>query len=414
MHVLMSAMPFGGHQPPMRGIAAELVRRGHRVTYYTGAKYRDGAERDGATWLPWRQATDFDANNLAAAFPTMRRGRGLGAVLDSFGQLFFGTGPEQLADVSRLHGDDPVDLVISEDTCVAGSFLHDARAVPWVGVALGLVGLSSRHQPPAGFPLSPGRGRWGRGRDAALRATADVTFNRWMLRRLNEARARAGLAPTTTLDSLYSRRLHLCQGVAGLDYPRPDAPEFLQYIGDAAVGTRTGTEPEWFADLDPTRPLVHVTAGTLDTTSTLVERTVTALAGTPAQVVAGGDPALVPPAANVIAPGWVPHDLLLPRTSVVVTNGGFGAVLASLSHGVPLVVAPGGEDKPMVARRVAHAGAGLDLRRAEPSPARIRAAVEACLGDSEYRRAARSLADEFAVAGGAARGADLIEASMRA
>ena len=25
MHVLMSAMPFGGHQPPMRGIAAELV-----------------------------------------------------------------------------------------------------------------------------------------------------------------------------------------------------------------------------------------------------------------------------------------------------------------------------------------------------------------------------------------------------
>lgn len=414
MHVLMSAMPFGGHQPPMRGIAAELVRRGHRVTYYTGAKYRDGAERVGATWLPWRQATDFDDNNLAAAFPTMRRGRGLGAVLDSFGQLFFGTGPEQLADVSRLHDDDPIDLVISEDTCVAGSFLHDARAVPWVGVALGLVGLSSRHQPPAGFPLSPGRGRWGRGRDAALRATADVTFNRWMLRRLNEARARAGLAPTTTLDSLYSRRLHLCQGVAGLDYPRPDAPEFLQYIGDAAVGTRTGAEPEWFADLDPARPLVHVTAGTLDTTSTLVERTVTALADTHAQVVAGGDPALVPPGADVIAPGWVLHDLLLPRTAVVVTNGGFGAVIASLSHGVPLVVAPGGEDKPMVARRVAHAGAGLDLRRAEPSPARIRAAVEACLGDSEYRRAARSLADEFAVAGGAARGADLIEASMRA
>ena len=73
-----------------------------------------------------------------------------------------------------------------------------------------------------------------------------------------------------------------------------------------------------------------------------------------------------------------------------------------------------GADHHHAALVVAHAGAGLDLRRAEPSPARIRAAVEACLGDSEYRRAARSLADEFAVAGGAARGADLIEASMRA
>lgn len=76
MHVLMSAMPFGGHQPPMRGIAAELVRRGHRVTYYTGAKYRDGAERDGATWLPWRQATDFDATTSRPRFRRCAAGAG--------------------------------------------------------------------------------------------------------------------------------------------------------------------------------------------------------------------------------------------------------------------------------------------------------------------------------------------------
>lgn len=415
-HVLVTTTPFGGHQPPLVGVAGELVRRGHRVTYYTGARYREVAQRCGARWLPWRSAQDFDDSDLAATFPDMATGDGLGAMFDSFRQLFFGTGPGQLRDLSRLDSADRVDVVVGETTCVGASFLHEARGVPWAGFSLSPIALSSRHTPPIGLPVLPGRGPLGRARDRALNAAVGATLGAAMRALLNEARRAAGLPQTALLamDALCSPQLQLAQGVWGLEYARPDAPDHMSLVGDTAAGTRgAGHTPDWLAALDARRPIVHVTPGTLDDSGDVVTAAVEALRGTPAQVVVGGDPGRVPPAGNVVAPGWVPHDLLLPRTSVVVTNGGYGGVLAALAHGVPVVVVPGGQDKPEVARRVAWSGAGLDLRRRRPAPARVRAAVEACLGDSPYRRAAHGLADDFAAAGGAPRAADLIEQLLR-
>lgn len=109
-HVLVSTTPFGGHQPPLVGLTAALVRRGHRVTYFTGAKYASAATGVGATWLPWHEAHDFDDADLASAFPRVSAARGLSALFVSFEDVFFGTGPGQLRDLCRLHDDDPVDV----------------------------------------------------------------------------------------------------------------------------------------------------------------------------------------------------------------------------------------------------------------------------------------------------------------
>ena len=70
--------------------------------------------------------------------------------------------------------------------------------------------------------------------------------------------------------------------------------------------------------------------------------------------------------ANARQAPFLPYDRLLPRTSVTVTNGGWGGVLASLAAGVPLVVAGGTLDKPEIARRVAWSGTGVDLRTGTP------------------------------------------------
>ncbi|GAB3796316.1 hypothetical protein GCM10027605_04040 [Micromonospora zhanjiangensis] len=112
---------------------------------------------------------------------------------------------------------------------------------------------------------------------------------------------------------------------------------------------------------------------------------------------------------NVRAAAFLPHDLLLPLVDVMVTNGGWGGVLAAVEHGVPLVVAGGSLDKPEVARRVARAGVGLDLRTGEPGRRRIRRAVATVLDGPEFRRRARALAAELAAAGGIPAAADLVE-----
>jgi UDP:flavonoid glycosyltransferase YjiC (YdhE family) len=94
---------------------------------------------------------------------------------------------------------------------------------------------------------------------------------------------------------------------------------------------------------------------------------------------------------------------------VVVSNGGWGGVLASLAAGVPLVVAGGTLDKPEIARRVAASGAGIDLRTGRPSPARVREAVERVLAEPAYRDRAGRVAASLARHGGVVAAADLVE-----
>ena len=109
----------------------------------------------------------------------------------------------------------------------------------------------------------------------------------------------------------------------------------------------------------------------------------------------------------------MPHSWLLPHTSVMVTNGGFGGVQAALSNGVPLVVAGATEDKPEVAARVAWAGVGVDLRTGSPTPERIRAAVREVLDGKRYATRAAELGHGYATREAGVDSAALIEQLVR-
>jgi len=99
----------------------------------------------------------------------------------------------------------------------------------------------------------------------------------------------------------------------------------------------------------------------------------------------------------------------LPETSVFVTNGGWGGVLASLAAGVPQVIAGGDIDKPAIAAWVARAGAGINLRTGQPKPEAVAAAVREILTDPGYAKRARQIGVELATLGGAQKSADLLE-----
>ena len=123
---------------------------------------------------------------------------------------------------------------------------------------------------------------------------------------------------------------------------------------------RRATVPPWWSELDADRPVVHVTQGTIDNADLgrLLEPTIEALDGEDVIVVAttgGRDASQLKVALplNTYVAEYIPHDLLLSKVNVMVTNGGYGAVQRALSAGVPLVVAGNTEDKPEVAARVA-------------------------------------------------------------
>jgi UDP:flavonoid glycosyltransferase YjiC (YdhE family) len=158
--------------------------------------------------------------------------------------------------------------------------------------------------------------------------------------------------------------------------------------------------PAFWHGLNGTRPIVHVTQGTIsDAEPVLIAPALEGLANEDLLVVVatgGRAPDCiglrnVPRNARIAT--FISYPELLPKTSVMVTNG--GGVQMALAHGVPLVVAGTSEDKPEVATRVACAGAGMNLKTAAPKPEQVRGAVDALLHQARFREWARALAAEY-------------------
>jgi UDP:flavonoid glycosyltransferase YjiC (YdhE family) len=368
-------MPFAGHVGALAAVSDELVQRGHDVVVHTGAKYRHRFE--GAEWLPWTQAPDFDDAELARTFPSIGNGKGLRANFANIRDVLVGTGAAQARDVLETE----FDLVVTDHLAFGAAMAAEIRGTPRVTVAVTpLVTTSPFVRRLSGL-------------------IADGMFNRM--------RAEVGLKPQAGgLEAFYSPDLVLAQGVAGLETAR--VPRQVRFVGRLTSAPPKGDLPQWWGDLDG-RTVVHVTQGTLETNpDDLLRPAIEQLAQLDALIVCttGGASWTGAVPENVRVAPFIPHDLLLARTDVMITNGGWGGVLAALEAGTPLVVVPGELDKAQVARRVERAGAGIVRRE----PARLAEAVGQVLTQPGHRERARELGREIAEAGGAAKAADLVEA----
>ena len=92
---------------------------------------------------------------------------------------------------------------------------------------------------------------------------------------------------------------------------------------------------------------------------------------------------------------YVPQTLLFPRCALVVSHGGSGTIMTTLTNGLPMVVVPIAADQPENAERCAALGVARVVNVAEMSPACARRAVLDVLGEPSYRRAAAALRDEI-------------------
>lgn len=418
----MTSMPFAGHARPVRAVAAELVRRGHDVRVYTGRSYVPLFDEVGARGVPWRAAPDFDERDLGATFPRMQDAKGFRQVLINLQDLFLGTAPAQCDDLLAIAADEPWDLIAGDPMALGTRFAAERMGSRWATVSPIAVWPPGKGIPPTGLGLTPGRGLVGKARDAVLGAGARA--GTVALTRLYQGtREQVDLArDTETFATMwYSPQLVVAAGSPGLDYPRHDLGEHIRFVGDLTddgVATSPAALPAWWSDIEQSGvPVVHVTQGTANVDpGDLILPTLEALADEDVLVVVGlghrTDPLPVPLPANARVATMVPYPQLLPRVSVMITNGGYGAVLQALRHDVPLIVAGGDLDKPEIAARIGWHGAGVNLRTGTPRPAAIADAYRRVAADPSFRSTAARLGSELRSLGGTRAAADLLEAHL--
>jgi MGT family glycosyltransferase len=414
--VLVAVMPFTGHVAPFRAVVRELVGRGHDVRVYTGAAFRDGFEALGARFVPWSEAPDFDENNLSATFPALRGRPGPRQLIANIEQLFLRTGGGQHADLLAAWTAEPWDVLLGDALSTGASLIAETSGCRWASLSVVPLSVPSKDLPPVGLRLKPHHGPIGGARDAALRRLADVA-SAPLQRAYQQTRAAVKLPPTDQhfYAAWLSPQCLLALGSPALDYERSDPPPNLVYVG-AIPATSDWPLPEWWGQITAaTRPVVYVTQGTQNVEPTdLLEPALAALSARNVVVVATTGvrgrtrlPFSVP--AGMRVADFVPQDRLMPHTSVMITNGGWGGVLGALSAGVPLVLAGGDLDKPEVAARVAYAGAGIDLKTGRPNAAQVLAAYDRVATEPAFRAAAEHIGAELRRLGGASRIVEEVE-----
>ncbi len=167
---------------------------------------------------------------------------------------------------------------------------------------------------------------------------------------------------------------------------------------ETADGGNSKAAPKWISELPEGRPVVHVTLGTTEANRTpgLYRTLVDALRGEPYEVVVSMGRDFAPdetgaPAGNVRVERYVDHAALLPRCTVVVSNGGYGTLMASLAHGLPSVIVPIQADQPRNASQAAHLGFAEVVTRPSWTVDAIRAAVRRVLDSPHYAERARDV-----------------------
>jgi UDP:flavonoid glycosyltransferase YjiC (YdhE family) len=402
--VMIAVMPFAGHVAPLAAVATAFVDAGHAVRVYTGRAHAPRFEALGAEVLPWSRAPDFDEHDLAATFPTLRGRKGPRQMLANVEQVFIGTAAAQGDDLVAAYEERPWEVIVADGLSLGARFASEHTGTPWVTVTIVPLTIPTPELPPPGFGLRPARGPLGRARDRLLHAALAVASRG--LRRVYEAqRAASGLPPSTEpFDrAFHSPDLVCASGIPELEWPRRGWPVPVEFVGALAPTGAAGAAepPPWWDDLPAGGPLVLVTQGTLNVDpDDLIRPTFAALGRQPLSMVATTGradapelPFASPPNAHVA--GLVDYAALLPRLDAMITNGGWGGVLAALAHGVPLIAAGGDLDKPEIAARIAWAGAGIDLRTGTPQPAAILRAWRRLSMDPGYRENAERLGREL-------------------
>jgi MGT family glycosyltransferase len=397
---LFFSVPAYGHVYPSLSLVAELAQRGHRVVYVTTETFRHTVEVLGAEFHPYTAAVPDDyfvANNLDGDRPLL------------VSCSLITTAEQALPEALALARQVQPDYIMFDVACTWGQLVARILNLPAI-VSSSLVPLTT---PPLRDLLVPDM-------LGIILYIAAVDFLKGLeaSRRSKALAAKYNIEPLGWLDILNGK------GDLIISYGSTYFQPYLNTVASNVcfIGRRLSDAP-----IDPSfsfervdgRRLIYISLGTINNDDISFFKTcIDALAGSDNFVIMStGQPinsdmfGALPD--NIAIYDWVPQHDVLRRTSVFISHSGLGSVHDSLYFGVPLLLIPQQGDQYFVAKRVVELGAGLLLKKHQVTVEAIRTNTAKLLAEPRFKTEAVRIGDSFREAGGAAKGADEIEALLR-
>ena len=385
-------IPAHGHTNPMLPVAAELVRRGHTVRFYsfggTGGlpDFSDKIRKTGAefvacdAYMPEVNAEEVAGLKRVSITEMTVQAIRITLAMDAFLDAEFKTFRP--------------DVVYTDSACFWGKLNAWKHQVPMVvsTSTFAFNQLSSQYMkhPPAEI--------------------ADMIFG---LPRIGRA-----LKSMEPYGYKVKNPLSLVQSDNKTDSVVYTSRRFQPYAGSFS-GHYAFVGPSVFSDVVPNkkkvRPLVYISMGTvINDRPDFYGKCFEALKDLNADVLISCGNAVdrkklgIPPENFELKP-YVDQLDVLSRADVFITHCGMNSVSESLYMATPMVLYPQTGEQFAVAKRAAELGAGVLLK--DDSVAGIRAAVQTILDHASYREAAEACSRDFRSCSGPSGAADFIESA---
>ena len=396
---------------PYIGLAVELKARGHTPVVATAGIYREPVERAGIEYA--HVGPDLDATDTTLYERVMHPTRGSEVIVRELLLPKLAETYEQLRGVAA-----GADLLVTHPITYAAPIVGEHEGLPWVSTVLAPMLFFSAADLPV-FSQAPSfvharkLGVWAARLMVGL---ARNSTNAWV-EPVYRFRAQLGLprGGHPMFEGMFSPHLTLALFSRVLGLPQPDWPQNVETTGFVFYNGPDALDPklEAFLAAGP-RPVVF-TLGTsaVGAAGRFYHESAAAAArlGVRAVLLTGGFAQNVPdgPASpNVLLVDRAPHQLLFPRASAVVHQGGVGTTGQALRCGHPMIVVPHGHDQPDNAYRVRKLGVSRTIYPRRYQAAHVARELERVLAD-DYRKRAQATAAAVRKEGGAAAAAAAIE-----
>lgn len=385
---LFLPMPAHGHVNPTLAVAAELVARGHEVTYLLPDEYRAVVTATGAT------VAGFDWQSPEP--PPMTADSGL-ALRMTFERLM-DTAEQVATPLLELHDRLRPDVVVGEPMSLWGSLLAAARSVTTVQLSTSYV-------------MGPGSPMAQRMAAAMPGGRPPVDFGR-----LAALGTRYGAQVDDPGALLWGSAAEKLVFMPAEFHPEHEAFDSSVHFVGPSAGRPEPVNGFDMAKLDAT-PGIYISLGTVfNKQRAFFESCLEAFGGGDRPLVlnhgsrlsAADFPAV---AENVLLAPHVPQLQVLERSAVFVTHGGMGSTMEAVLRGVPMVVVPQMAEQELTADRVAELGLGIRLNLDDVTPKTLATAVDTVLSDPAYAAACARVGAAARAAGGAPAAADVLEAA---
>lgn len=381
-NIMFFCIPAHGHTNPTIEVVSELVKRGHRVRYYSFPDFKEKIENAGAEYVSCEEYLPPTPEDL-----DKKAGKDFAALIEMVVDTTINLEPLIAEEIKGFRPD----CIVSDSVCFWGKLFAKKYNLPFVC------------------------------------STTTFAFNKYTAKLMKQGfgeilRMITGISRINAKMKLLKEHgypvdnfVSIIQNDNDTDtivYTSEKFQPMVETFSDRYVFVGPSVAGSYSRNKTKAKPQIYISLGTvLNNNVKFYKKCVEALKELECNVVISAGER-----TDLSAIGTLPASFtILPRvnqletlanTDVFITHCGMNSVNESLYYGVPMVLFPQHSEQMAVANRVEELGAGIKLKRV--SVKEIKRLVKEVLEKEEYRKSAEELGDNFRICGGAVQAAEYI------